>query len=105
MYCFKITCLFKVKLINYISLIGLGLAKLQDANKPKGRYTTVSIPVTLYNRIKELIKDTGFTSVSQYVTYVLREIVAAHEEAKYSEAFSEEDKKRIIEKLKKLGYL
>lgn len=78
---------------------------MPDNDKPRGKYTTVSIPVTLYNRIKELIKDTGFTSVSQYVTYVLREIVVAHEEAKYSEVFSEEDKKRIIEKLKKLGYL
>ncbi len=76
-----------------------------EKGRSKGKYTTVSIPVTLYNRIKELIKDTGFTSVSQYVTYVLREVVAAHEEAKYSEVFSEEDKKRIIEKLKKLGYL
>ncbi len=78
---------------------------MSEKGRSKGKYTTVSIPVTLYNRIKELIKDTGFTSVSQYVTYVLREVVAAHEEAKYSEVFSEEDKKRIIEKLKKLGYL
>ncbi len=71
----------------------------------RGKYTTVSIPVTLYNRIKELIKDTGFTSVSQYVTYVLREIVAAHEEARYEEPFSEEDKKKILEKLRRLGYI
>ncbi len=78
---------------------------MNEKEKARSRYTTVSIPVTLYNRIKELIKGTGFTSVSQYVTYVLREIIAAHEEAKYAEPFSEEDKKRIIEKLKKLGYL
>jgi len=71
----------------------------------RGRYTTVSIPVALYNRIKELIKDTGFTSVSQYVTYVLREVVAAHEEAKAGEPFTEEDKRRVIEKLRRLGYL
>ncbi|RLG83901.1 MAG: hypothetical protein DRO40_02975 [Thermoprotei archaeon] len=71
----------------------------------RGKYTTVSIPITLYNRIKRLIEDTGFTSVSQYVTYVLREVVAAHEEAKYEEPFSEEDKRRIIEKLRKLGYI
>ncbi len=75
-------------------------------NERRGKYTTVSIPVTLYNRIKELIKDTGFTSVSQYVTYVLREVVAAHEEARASkEPFTEEDKRRIIEKLKRLGYI
>lgn len=78
---------------------------MSEKERARSRYTTVSIPVTLYNRIKELIKGTGFTSVSQYVTYVLREIIAAHEEAKYAEPFSEEDKRRIIEKLKKLGYL
>lgn len=73
--------------------------------KDKTRYTTVSIPITLYNRIKELIKDTGFSSVSQYVTYVLREVVASHEAAKYEEPFSEEDKKKILDKLRKLGYI
>jgi len=71
----------------------------------KTRYTTVSIPVTLYNRIKRIIEGTGFTSVSQYVTYVLREVVAAHEEAAQAEPFTEEDKERILEKLKKLGYI
>lgn len=73
--------------------------------KSKRKYTTVSIPVMLYNRIKELIRDTDFTSVSQYVTHVLREVIAAHEEAKGVEPFTEEDKRRIIERLKRLGYL
>ncbi len=77
-----------------------------EREERRGRYTTVSIPITLYNRIKELIKDTGFTSVSQFVTYILREVIASMEKEKLeSEVVSEEDKKRIIEKLKKLGYL
>ncbi len=72
----------------------------------KSKYTTVSIPLTLYNRIKRLIDGTGFTSVSQFVTYVLREVVAQYEDEKHSsEVFSEEEKKRIIEKLRKLGYI
>jgi metal-responsive CopG/Arc/MetJ family transcriptional regulator len=75
------------------------------SEKREGKYTTVSIPITLYNRIKKLIEGTGFTSVSQYVTYVLREVVAAHEEEKYEEPFTEEDKQRIIEKLRRLGYI
>ena len=69
------------------------------------KYTTVSIPITLYKRIKRLIEGTGFTSVSQYVTYVLREVVAAHEAEAYEEPFTEEDKERILEKLRRLGYL
>jgi len=72
----------------------------------RAKYTTVSIPVTLYERIRRLIEGTGFTSVSQFVTYVLREVVASMEEEKLSsEAVSEEEKKAIIERLKRLGYL
>jgi Arc/MetJ-type ribon-helix-helix transcriptional regulator len=69
------------------------------------KYTTVSIPTTLYNRIKNLTKGTGFKSVSDYVTYVLREVVAMHEMEKTSEPFGEEDVKRIKDRLKALGYL
>ena len=69
------------------------------------KYTTVSIPVSLYERIQNLIKDTGFSSVSDYVIYVLREVVARHEEAKLAEPFTEEDVELIKRKLKMLGYL
>ncbi len=78
---------------------------MSGRERPRGQYTTVSIPVTLYERIKKLIEGTGFTSVSQFVTYVLREVVASYEEEKYSEPFTEEDKERILEKLRRLGYL
>ncbi|RLG86509.1 MAG: hypothetical protein DRO15_06065 [Thermoprotei archaeon] len=78
----------------------------KDSDVRRGKYTTVSIPITLYNRIKELIKDTGFTSVSQFVTYILREVIASMEREKLeSSMISEEEKKRIIEKLRKLGYI
>lgn len=70
-----------------------------------GKYTTVSIPTSLYRRIKRLIRDTGFTSVSSFVTFVLREVVSAYEEEKFGDVFSEEEKKAIIDKLRKLGYI
>lgn len=79
---------------------------VKDNDVRKGKYTTVSIPITLYSRIKELIKDTGFTSVSQFVTYILREVIASMEREKLeSNIVSEEEKKKIIEKLKRLGYI
>lgn len=74
-------------------------------SKVERKHTTVSIPSALFNRIKKLIKDTGFSSVSDYVTYVLREVVAMHEHEKFSEPFSPEDVERIKEKLRALGYL
>ncbi len=71
----------------------------------RNRYTTVSIPVPLYERIKSLIAGTGFTSVSQFVTYVLRDIVSEMEKQKVQDAVSEEERKEIVEKLRRLGYL
>ena len=70
-----------------------------------GKYTTVSIPRSLYNRIKRLVEETGFKSVSDYVTYVLREVVAMHESEKYEEPFSEKDLEEIKKRLKALGYI
>ncbi|ADL18462.1 MULTISPECIES: hypothetical protein [Acidilobus] len=71
----------------------------------RGRYTTVSIPTPLYDRIKSLIAGTGFNSVSQFVTYVLREVVSDMEREKVQSAVSEEEKEEILRKLKSLGYL
>jgi len=66
------------------------------------KFTTVSIPTPLFKKIEERIKGTGFTSVSSYVTYVLREIIAEEEEA---EPFSKEDEERVKQRLRALGYL
>jgi Arc/MetJ-type ribon-helix-helix transcriptional regulator len=69
------------------------------------KHTTISIPLTLHKRIRELIKDTGFRSASEYVIFVLREIVSRREEERVQEPFTEEDVERIRRKLKALGYL
>ncbi len=70
---------------------------------PKRRYTTISIPVPLYEKVKKMIQDTGFSSVSDYVTYILRELVASYEEEKLG--FTKEDEERIKRRLRALGYL
>jgi Arc/MetJ-type ribon-helix-helix transcriptional regulator len=70
------------------------------------KYTTVSIPVPLHERLERLIKRKGgFKSVSDYVTYVLREVVAMHELREVPEPFTSEDVEAIRERLKALGYL
>lgn len=70
------------------------------------KYTTVSIPVTLHERISDLIgKKTGFKSVSDYVTYVLREVVAMHETKEVPEPFTASDIEEIKSRLKALGYI
>ena len=77
----------------------------KDDSKPKSKYTTVSIPVPLFERIRRLIEGTSFKSVSDYVTYVLREVVAMHEAERTPEPFTDEDVERIKQRLKALGYL
>jgi Arc/MetJ-type ribon-helix-helix transcriptional regulator len=70
------------------------------------KYTTVSIPQTLHERIQKMISEkTGFKSVSDYVTYVLREVVAMHEMKDTPEPFTSTDIDEIKARLKALGYL
>lgn len=68
------------------------------------KYTSVSIPTPLFEKVKERIEGTGFSSVSSYVAYVLREVLSK-EAAKESEPFSREDEERVKDRLRALGYL
>ena len=69
------------------------------------KHTTVSIPIQLYEKIKNRIKGTGFTSVSDYVTYVLREVLASIEMEEKEEVFTKEEEEKVKERLRALGYL
>lgn len=68
-----------------------------------GKYTTVSIPNELADKVKDQIRDTGFKNLSDYVTFILREI--ASNKGKWDGAETKEDKQAVIEKLRALGYL
>ena len=72
--------------------------------KEDKKFTTVSIPTPLADKIKKRIEGTGFTSLSSYVTYVLREVISNMEE-ETDEAFSKEDEEKVKERLRALGYL
>jgi Arc/MetJ-type ribon-helix-helix transcriptional regulator len=68
--------------------------------------TTISIPKPLAEKIKKRCEGTGFNSVSSYVTYVMRQVLSKVEnESQPKEAFSEEDERKVKERLKSLGYL
>ncbi|MCI4407486.1 MAG: hypothetical protein JHC26_00200 [Thermofilum sp.] len=73
---------------------------------PTRKYTTVSIPESLFKRIEKIIEGSGFKSVSEFVTFVLRQVVADMEAEKLrEEGLTEEEKKAIVDRLKRLGYL
>lgn len=65
--------------------------------------TTVSIPKPLSDKVKELCKGTGFTSLSSFVVYVLRQIVS--EKRAKEKGFSKKDEEMIKQRLKSLGYI
>jgi Arc/MetJ-type ribon-helix-helix transcriptional regulator len=62
------------------------------------KHTTITIPTPLFERMQEKIKKTGFSSVSDYATYILRETVADMELGR------RKDRGAVIDKLKALGY-
>jgi len=63
--------------------------------------TVISIPKRLAKKIEDNIKNTDMSSISEYVTFILRSILS--EDLKINE--SEKERKIIINKLKSLGYL
>ena len=69
------------------------------------KYTTISIPTPLAEKIKKRIEGTGFHSLSSYVTYVLREVISNMDEDAEEEAFTKEDEEKVKDRLRALGYL
>ncbi len=64
------------------------------------KYTTVSIPEPLNKKLKKLIKNTAFPSVSSFVIFVMREVLT---EKTGSSPLP--DREKIRERLKALGYM
>jgi len=73
--------------------------------KDDKKYTTLSIPTPLAEKIKKRIEGTGFNSLSAYVTYVLREVISGMEDEEDEDVFSKEDEKRVKDRLRALGYI
>lgn len=44
-------------------------------------YVTLKIPRPLYERLKQVIADSGFHSVTEFAVYVLRDLASHHEHA------------------------
>lgn len=59
----------------------------------------ISIPLRLSDKVKEKIKDTDINTVSEYVAFLLRMILADEVE------ITRLDEENIKRKLKSLGYL
>ena len=65
---------------------------------------TIKIPRRLYEEVKELIAETGFSSATEFVVYVLRDIVAGGKLQK-QESIGSEEMDLIRKRLRALGYI
>ena len=63
---------------------------------------TVSLPAELYGKIEQRIAGTEFSSVDEYVNFVLAEVLKEEEP---ETTFSKEDEEQVKKRLKALGYL
>jgi metal-responsive CopG/Arc/MetJ family transcriptional regulator len=65
---------------------------------------TIKIPKPLYNRISEIIVDTGFSSVTDFIVYVMRDVIAMRS-VNSSTQLNQSEIESIRQRLKSLGYL
>lgn len=77
--------------------------------KPADRKVTIKIPGPLYNRVSEIVAGSGFNSVTDFIVYVLRDLVSPQQERQAAgnpEASLSKDEIQVIRRrLKSLGYL
>jgi len=65
---------------------------------------TIKIPRPLYNKIGHLIEGSGYNSVTDFIVYVLRDIISTHGGVA-EKVYSEEELEQVKEHLRRLGYL
>ena len=65
---------------------------------------TIKIPRPLYNRVQQLIDDSGFNSPTDFIVYVLRDVLSERGLGP-GDTFTPEELAAIKQKLRRLGYL
>ena len=85
--------------ISYQELLKDMISVFKELDREK---TIISIPALLAGKINEKIQKTDFSSVSDYTSFVLRQMLI---ETVDKRRISSSDEEKIKDKLKKLGYL
>ncbi len=65
---------------------------------------TIKIPRELYRKLKVMIRDTGFSSVSEFIIFVMRSIASGGEIGS-EDTLTADEIRAVRERLRKLGYL
>jgi metal-responsive CopG/Arc/MetJ family transcriptional regulator len=65
---------------------------------------TIKIPRELYQQLHKMIEGTGFSSVTEFIVFVMRDL-ASGGDIKGEDKLTEEEVRAIRERLRRLGYL
>ncbi len=65
---------------------------------------TLKIPRPLYENLSEIIGESGFNSVTEFVVYVLRDLISSRA-AGGEPSLSKKEIEMVKKRLKSLGYL
>ncbi len=65
---------------------------------------TIKIPRELYQGLAKMIEGTGFSSVTEFIVFVMRSL-ASSGELRGEDKLTEEEVRAIRERLRRLGYL
>ena len=72
----------------------------------KNNKVTIKIPRPLYNKIQQLVEDSGFNSATDFIVYVLRDLISETDTSRHdADEFSPEELTALKKKLRNLGYL
>ncbi len=75
---------------------------MSDSNIP-----TITLPNELIEKLNKRAKSSGFDSLSDYVVYILRQVLSnieMQETTGKKKVFSKKEKREINQTLRKLGY-
>lgn len=81
-----------------------------SVSKQTDSKVTIKIPRTLYNRLSVIVEDSGFNSVTDFIIYILRDLVSTrhlirNEADTEGERLTKEEIDAIRKRLQSLGYL
>lgn len=77
---------------------------LMTETKKINNKVTIKIPRPLYDKVSDVIEGSGYNSVTDFVTYVLRDLIASRGISGSSE-LSNGEIESVKKRLKNLGYL
>ena len=65
---------------------------------------TIKIPRPLYENLSKIIEGGGFNSVTEFIVYILRDLISSRS-VKKELSLSQEEIELVKKRLKSLGYL